>query len=370
MFRVIRYIVEKEFKQIFRNKTMVGLILGMPVLQLFILSYAADFEVKNINIFIDNNDDSPTSTALIHKIAASNYFKLADVSTYADGLDLLKENKVDVILSIPQKFGKDIQTLKPTSVAVILDAINSSKAAISNNYLQNIILQFSKEQLTSKTKISIIPGIQVVNRNWYNPTLDYKVFMVPGILVLLITMISLFLSSMNIVREKEVGTIEQLNVTPIKKYQFILGKLLPFVVLGVVEFTIGLLIASLWFHTPIEGSLVLLYIFTIVYLTLILGMGMFISTFTNTQQQAMFIAWFFSVIFILMSGLFTPIESMPVWAQKIADLNPIKYYVDVIRLVMLKGSTFIDVSKQFVIIVVYSIILNALAVLNYRKTSG
>jgi len=370
MFRVIRYIVEKEFKQIFRNKTMVGLIIGMPVLQLFILSYAADFEVKNINIFIDNNDDSPTSVALIHKIDASNYFKLTDVNTYADGLDLLKENKVDVILSIPQNFGKDINSLKPTRVAVILDAINSSKAAISNNYLQNIILQFSEEQLTSRTKIAIMPGIKVINRNWYNPTLDYKVFMVPGILVLLITMISLFLSSMNIVREKEVGTIEQLNVTPIKKYQFILGKLLPFVVLGVVEFTIGLLIASLWFHTPIEGSLVLLYIFTIVYLTLILGMGMFISTFTNTQQQAMFIAWFFSVIFILMSGLFTPIESMPVWAQKIADLNPIKYYVDVIRLVMLKGSTFMDVSKQFLIIVIYSIILNALAVLNYRKTSG
>jgi len=370
MFRVVRYIVEKEFKQIFRNRTMMGLILGMPVLQLFILSYAADFEVKNINIFIENNDNSPASVELIHKIAASNYFILADVSTYTDGLYLLKQNKVDVILSIPQNFGKNIQTNISTDVAVTLDAINSSKAAISNNYLQNIIFQFSKEQVSSKTKITIIPGIEVINRNWYNPTLDYKVFMVPGILVLLITMISLFLSSMNIVREKEIGTIEQLNVTPIKKYQFILGKLLPFVVLGVLEFTIGLFIAVFWFHTPTEGSLILLYIFTIVYLTLILGMGMFISTFTNTQQQAMFIAWFFSVIFILMSGLFTPIESMPVWAQKLSDLNPIKYYVDVIRLVMLKGSSFMDVSKQFIIIVIYSILLNALAVLNYRKTSG
>ncbi len=349
---------------------MMGLILGMPVLQLFILSYAADFEVKNIRIFIENMDDSPVSVALIHKISASNYFDLTDVNNYSDGLDLLKQNKVDVILSIPQNFSRDINSGKSTSIALILDAINSSKAGISQNYLQNIIFQFSKEQLTSKTEINIIPGIEVINRNWYNPTLDYKVFMVPGILVLLITMISLFLSSMNIVREKEVGTIEQLNVTPIKKYQFILGKLLPFVVLGIVEFTIGLLIAVFWFHTPTEGSLVLLYIFTVVYLTLILGMGMFISTFTNTQQQAMFIAWFFSVIFILMSGLFTPIESMPVWAQKISDLNPIKYYVDVIRLVMLKGSTFMDVSRQFIIIVVYSIILNALAVINYRKTSG
>ncbi len=246
MFRVIRYIIEKEFKQIFRNKTMVGIIFGMPVIQLFILSYAADFEVKNINIFINNNDNSPVSVSLIQKISASKYFDLAEVSTYNEGLELLKRNKIDVILSLPQNFGKDIHTGHETSIAVTLDAINSSKAGISNNYLQGIIFQFSKEQLTSKTKIDIIPGIEVINRNWYNPTLDYKVFMVPGILVILITMISLFLSSMNIVREKEIGTIEQLNVTPIRKYQFIVGKLLPFVVLGIMEFTIGLLICYFW----------------------------------------------------------------------------------------------------------------------------
>ncbi len=370
MFRKIRHIIEKEFKQIFRNKTMVGLIFGMPVLQLFILSYAADFEVKNINIFIQDNDKSPTSTELIQKISSSDYFDIKDVDTYKNGLSLVEKNKADVILSIPQDFGKKINTGNKTTIAITLDAINGSKAGVTQNYLQNIILQFSKEKLNEKIKIDVIPGIDLINRNWYNPTLDYKVFMVPGILVLLITMISLFLSSMNIVREKEVGTIEQLNVTPIKKGEFIIGKLLPFVVLGIAEFTIGLLIATLWFHTPIEGSLLLLYIFTIVYLTLILGMGMFISTFTDTQQQAMFIAWFFSVIFILMSGLFTPIESMPDWAQIVSDFNPIKYYVDVMRLVMLKGSSFANVSYQFIIIVIYSIVLNALAVLNYRKTSG
>jgi ABC-2 type transport system permease protein len=369
MFRTIRTIIEKEFKQIFRNKTMVGLIFGMPVMQLFILSYAADYEVKNINIFIDDNDNSSTSIALIHKIEASKYFELIDVSTYSEGLNLLDYNKVDVILSIPQRFEKNLQT-SITTTSIVLDAINGSKAGITQNYLQNIIVQFSKEQLSSRIKIETIPGIEIINRNWYNPTLDYKIFMVPGILVLLITMISLFLSSMNIVKEKEDGTIEQLNVTPIKKYEFVIGKLLPFVVLGIVEFTIGLIIAVFWFNTPIEGSLITLYIFTIAYLTLILGMGMFISTFTETQQQAMFIAWFFSVIFILMSGLFTPIESMPNWAQIISNFNPIKYYVDVIRLVMLKGSSFINVSKQFGIITTYSIILNALAVMNYRKTSG
>ena len=369
MFRTIRYIVEKEFKQIFRNKTMVGLIFGMPVLQLMILSYAADFEVKNINIFVDDMDNSHTSTELIQKIGASSYFDIYNVSNYNEALSQLEKNKVDVILSIPQSFSKNLQSGKTVTIAIILDAINSSKAGITHIYLQNIITQFSKEQLSEKIKVDIIPGIKVINHNWYNPTLDYKIFMVPGILVLLITMISLFLSSMNIVREKEVGTIEQLNVTPIKKYEFVLGKLLPFVALGLIEFTIGLIIAFFWFNTPIEGNIITLYLFTFVYLTLILGMGMFISTFTETQQQAMFIAWFFSVIFILMSGLFTPIESMPTWAQWLSDINPIKYYVDVIRLVMLKGSTFVNVKNQFIIIVIYSIILNGLAVSNYRKTS-
>jgi ABC-2 type transport system permease protein len=370
MLRTVRHIVKKEFLQIFRNKTMVGLIFGMPIIQLFIFSYTANFEVKNINIFVEDNDKSSMSVELIQKIKASDYFILTDVSTYENGLVMMEDNNVDVIFSIPENFSKDFTAGANTSIAVVLDAINGLKAGVTQNYLQNILLGFSKEKMAGVIKLETVPGIEVVNQNWYNPTLDYKIFMVPGILVLLITMTSLFLSAMNIVREKEVGTIEQLNVTPIRKWEFILGKLLPFILLGIIEFTLGLLIAFLWFRTPIEGSILILYLFTIVYLTLILGIGMFISTITETQQQSMFLAWFFSVIFILMSGLFTPIESMPVWAQRISDLNPIKYYVDVIRLVMLKGSSFVNVSKQFAIIVIYSVVLNSLAILSYRKTSG
>ena len=178
---------------------------------------------------------------------------------------------------------------------------------------------------------------------WYNETLNYKTFMVPGILVLLVTMITLFLSGMNIVREKEIGTLEQINVTPIKKYQFIIGKLFPFWLLGLVLLTIGLIISKLLFDIPILGSLSLMYFYTSIYILVILGIGLFISNFTNTQQQAMFIAWFFMVIFILMSGLFTPIASMPPWAQTITDFNPIKYYVEVMRMVMLKGAGLKDI---------------------------
>jgi ABC-2 type transport system permease protein len=163
--------------------------------------------------------------------------------------------------------------------------------------------------------------------------------------------------------------LEQINVTPIKKYQFIIGKLFPFWVLGLVILTIGLLIAKLVFDVPMLGSLGLIYAFTSVYLLLILGMGLFISNHTDTQQQAMFIAWFFMVIFILMSGLFTPIESMPKWAQNITLFNPIRYFVEIIRMVMLKGASFSDIKRPFIIIITYAFVLNTLAIFSYKKVN-
>jgi len=193
--------------------------------------------------------------------------------------------------------------------------------------------------------------------------------MVPGIIVLLVTMITLFLSGMNIVREKEIGTLEQINVTPIKKSQFIIGKLFPFWVIGLGLLSIGLIIAKVLFNVPIIGNLGLMYLYTSIYILVILGIGLFISNFTDTQQQAMFISWFFMVIFILMSGLFTPIESMPKWAQIITEFNPIKYFVQVMRMVMLKGSGIIDILPQLLKTILYALIMNGLAVWSYKKTN-
>ncbi len=211
--------------------------------------------------------------------------------------------------------------------------------------------------------------IETIPLFWYNETLNYKTFMVPGILVMLVTMITLFLSGMNIVREKEIGTLEQINVTPIKKHHFIIGKLFPFLVLGLVLLTVGLIIAKLLFNIPIVGSIGLLYLYTVVYILVVLGIGLFISNFTDTQQQAMFIAWFFMVIFILMSGLFTPIESMPKWAQVLTEFNPIKYFVQVMRMVMLKGAGFTDIYPQLIKTFAYAVLMNGLAVFSYKKVS-
>lgn len=368
--RKILLIVQKEFKQIFRNKMMRPILFLMPVVQLVVLSYSADFTVTNINIYIEDHDHTSMSHSLSQEIAESEYFNLIEVgNSYEEAYAMVEKNEVDVILTIPQDFSKNMHSGQAISLAVFADAINGTKAGISLNYLQNIIAKFSLEEMEQTGIDMNIPGIKTSKRDWYNPDLNYKFFMVPGILVLLVTIIALFLSGMNIVREKEIGTIEQLNVTPIRKYQFIIGKLLPFLILGMIEFTIGLVIALLWFKVPFEGNFLLIYGFTIVYLVLILGMGMFISTITNSQQQALFLAWFFMVIFILMSGLFTPIESMPVWAQNLTLFNPIRYYVDVIRLVMLKGSGISNILVHIFVITGSAILINLLAMISYRKTA-
>ena len=370
----ILFIIQKEFKQIFRNKGMLPIIFVLPIIQLVILSNAATFEIKNIKFSYVDHDKTSFSRELIDKFEASTYFNvLTDFPSSKLATSAMLKGEVDVILEIPQYFEKDLTKNQYTNISVIINAIDGAAAGVENVYINQIIKDFNKNAqvklIQPSSKLQTPQSITSIPSFWYNKTLNYKTFMVPGILVLLVTMITLFLSGMNIVREKEIGTLEQINVTPIKKYQFIIGKLFPFWVIGLGLLSIGLIIAKLLFNVPIIGSIFLLYFFTSFYLLVILGIGFFISNFTETQQQAMFISWFFTVIFILMSGLFTPIESMPVWAQYITEFNPIKYFVQVMRMVMLKGSNFTDILPLFIKTVIYAIIMNTLAVISYKKTT-
>ena len=372
--KTILYIIQKEFKQIFRNKGMLPIIFVLPLLQLIILSNAATFEVKNIKFGYINNDHTSTSRALIERFNASTYFDvLTNFSSERLASSEMLKGEVDVVLEIPHYFERDLQKEKQTSLGVTINAIDGAAAGLENVYTTQIIQRFNqniKVDLMQTSEKQIQPvTIDTIPLFWYNETLNYKTFMVPGILVLLVTMITLFLSGMNIVREKEIGTLEQINVTPIKKSQFIIGKLFPFWVIGMGILTVGLIIARVIFNVPILGSLPLMYLYTSIYILVILGIGLFISNFTDTQQQAMFIAWFFTVIFILMSGLFTPIESMPEWAQILTEFNPIKYFVEVMRMVMLKGSGFMDILPQLSKTLLYAFIMNGLAVWSYKKTN-
>jgi ABC-2 type transport system permease protein len=373
--KTILFIIQKEFKQIFRNKGMLPIIFVLPLIQLLILSNAASFEIQNIKFSYIDHDHSAASRELISKFEASKSFKIINQFNTKEQANLeMQKGNVDIILEIPTHFERNLITEKNTTLSVSINAIDGASAGVENVYISQIIGTYNQkiqsQLLQYKEGSFVVPqNIITIPSFWYNNTLNYKTYMVPGILVLLVTMITLFLSAMNIVREKEIGTLEQINVTPIRKHQFIIGKLFPFWILGLVILTVGLLIAKLVFNVPMLGNLGLIYAFTSVYLLLILGIGLFISNHTDTQQQAMFISWFFMVIFILMSGLFTPIESMPQWAQNITLFNPIRYFVEIIRMVMLKGAAFSDITTQFFIITAYAIILNALAVFSYKKVN-
>jgi ABC-2 type transport system permease protein len=373
--KTILFIIQKEFRQIYRNKGMLPVIFILPLVQLLILSNAASFEIKNIKFSYVDNDHSVASRELISKFEASKYFNIIEsFSSKKEAKLQMQTGKVDVILEIPNHFERDLIIENNTNLSLSINAIDGAAAGVENVYISQIITGFNQKiqtQLYQYNDASYVQPVNIVTipSFWYNNTLNYKTFMVPGILVLLVTMLTLFLSSMNIVREKELGTLEQINVTPIQKYQFIVGKLFPFWVLGLVILTVGLTIAKVIFSVPILGSIGLIYFFTSVYLLVILGIGLIISNFSDTQQQAMFVAWFFTVIFILMSGLFTPIESMPQWAQNVTALNPIRYFVEIIRMVMLKGATFSDISRPFFIIVFYAFVLNGIAVWSYRKVN-
>jgi len=370
--RTIIFLLEKEFRQIFRNKTLLAIILFVPVVQLMILPLAANYEVKNINLAIVNYDNSAYAQQLITRITASGYFRLTSFDhAYADALEYIESDRADLVLEIPRNFEKNLIRENQETLFLAVNAINGVKAGLGATYLNTIILEYNRDILVSWNRPSGVTGsvIRVVPSNWYNPYMNYRLFMVPGILAILVTMIGGYLSALNIVKEKETGTIEQINVTPIRKHHFIFGKLIPFWILGLIVFTLGLIVGWAVYGIVPVGSLAVLYFFVSLYLLAVLGLGLLISTYTETQQQAMFIAFFFVMIFILMSGLFTPVDSMPPWAQVISRLNPVTYFIEVMRMVVLKGSGLRDILTEIVAVVVFAIVFNTWAVVNYKKTS-
>ncbi|HMI08637.1 MAG TPA: ABC transporter permease [Flavobacterium sp.] len=371
--KTLSFLLRKEFRQIFRNKSILAIIFIMPTIQFLILPLAANYEVKNINLSVVDNDKSPYSQKLIAKITASGYFKLESYdASYGLAMHNIESDKSDLILEIPKGFERNLIRENKQQLFIAVNAINGSKAGLGASYLSQTIAAFNNDirtELIVPPKIPPSPQIEIDTVNWFNVHLNYKLFFVPGILALLVTMVGGFLTALNIVKEKEIGTIEQINVTPIKKYHFILAKLIPFWILANAVFTIGLLLAYFVYGIIPEGNIAVMYAFIAIYLLAALGFGLLVSTYCETQQQAMLIMFFFMLIFILMGGLFTPIESMPAWAQWISKLNPISYLIEVMRMFILKGSGFKDVLPQFAAIIGFAIFFNGWAVLNYRKTN-
>jgi ABC-2 type transport system permease protein len=368
------FIIQKEFLQIFRNRAMLPIIFAVPVIQLIILVHAATFEIKNIDIVVIDQDLSGLSKNLTKKFEGSSFFNLRGVIfDTPKAQKLLEEGKIEVYLNIHAGFEKQLMTEQQAKVGIFVDAVNSRNAGLISGYILNILQNYNGEILgeilPDISGISPRKKITVHEAYWYNPELNYKNFMVPGILVILVTLIGMFLSAMNIVREKEIGTIEQLNVTPIGKFQFIIGKLVPFMLLGLLEFSIGLAIGKVGFHIPIEGSLVLIYSAVVVFLFAVLAIGLLISTVNDTQQQALLVAYFFMMLFLLMSGLFTPVEGMPLWAHWLNIINPVAYFLKINRMIIMKGSGLMDIKTDLLSLFALGFVIFNLAVIRYKKTA-
>lgn len=371
--RTILYLIRKEFLQIFRNKFISKAIFGVPIVQMLLLVPAVTFEIKNVRLCVIDRDMSSDSRALVNQLEGSTFFKIKYLTfSEEEANNLIHRNKCDLILQIPSGFGKNIGLGNPGKVLATVNAINATSAQLSWGYLNGVLRDYNMNILIENAgdlTAASIPQIQVTNRYWYNEMLNYKFYMLPGILVILVTAIGFLLAGLNLVREKEVGTIEQINVTPVRKYHFIIAKMVPFLIIGLIDLAIGLLIGKLTFNIPFEGSLGLLFLGSAIFLVAVLGLAIFLSTFSSTQQQYMFVAFFFLIIFILMGGIFTPVDSMPMWAQKFDLVNPMAYLMRINRMIMLKGSTFQDISRDIYLLTLIAISFTTLAVNRYRKTA-
>lgn len=371
--KTIIFLLQKEFRQIFRNKTLLPMIFGVPLIQMLVLVYAATFDMKNIDLVVLDKDHSSASRELVGKFDGIPFFNLRySVSGIKDGEYLILTDEADAMLIIPSDMEHNMVREGEAKIQLIINAIDGNSAQLIYAYAAQIIADYNKDLVLEWKGLpdhSSPAGAEITENYWYNTYLDYKWYMAPGILAILVTIIGMFMSGMNLVREKETGTIEQLNVTPLKKHQFIIGKLVPFWIIALFDLAFGLFIAWLVFDLPIRGNLFVLFLLAGIYLISVLGLGLFISTVSETQQQVMFVSFFFMMIFILMGGIFTPVESMPAWAQMVDRLNPIYYFMKIMRNIILKGSGFWDLIHEFLALIILGSFFLTLAVWRYRKTT-
>ena len=367
---VIKYLVEKEFKQTFRDSFLPKLIFGFPIMVMLVFPWAVTMEYKNINLAVVDNCRDAYSHRLVEKSFSSGYFRLVDVAgSYDEAMEGVELGKTDVILEIPATFDRNLLKESYTPILISANTVNGMKGGLGSAYLSSIVTDFNREIVSKRGMASskTAPRIEVVVQNRFNPRLDYKVFMVPALMVMLLTMLCGFLPALNIVGEKERGTIEQINVTPVHKFTFIVAKLIPYWFMGFLALTICFGLARLIYGLLPAGSLLTIYLYAALYILTMSGLGLVISNYSSTIQQAMFIIFFFIMLFILISGLFTPISAMPRWAQIIADFNPLKYFMQVMRQVYLKGSSIAELAPQAFALGCFVLFFNGWAILSYRK---
>ncbi len=366
--RVILILIKKEFLQVFRNSLLWKILIIAPLAEFLLFPYTADYEIKKLNIAFIDRDHSTTTNSIINTFTASGYFiSYGNLPSKRDALQLMDDDEIDFIVEFPHDFEKQILNRHIPNIAITANAINSVKAGIGTSYVQAVLYDFMEEMGEGTIIEESQSNIFTTNIYWFNEQMNYKNLIVPGILVILVTLIGAYVTALNLVREKEIGTIEQVNVTPIRKWHFLVGKMIPFWILGLAEFMIGLVLMYAMFGISVQGSLLLLLFATSIYLLVMLGLGFFISSISENQLQAMFIVFFLFIVFVLLSGLFTPLEGMPQWALYINYLNPMSFFMDVMTGIILKGSNIHDIQNQMIILSIMAVIINTAAIASYQQ---
>lgn len=366
--RTLLVLLEKEFRQFVRNAFMPKMVIVFPLLVMLVIPWVATMDVKHVGVSIVDNDHSEVSRRIIQKIKSSDYFSLKGVTeSYEEAFDWLETEGVDVILTIPKDFELAMTGHSAKRIGIDVNGTNALKGGLGSQYMIQVVRQAFTE--LQQEQGSIVPAEMFTVRNLYNPTFNYQHFMVPALMIILLILICGFLPGLNLVGEKEFGTIEQINVTPVSRFLFTLAKLIPYWIIGFVVITLAMLLAWWVYGLTPAGSLVSIYLAALFFILTMSGLGITIANRSSTMQQTMFVMFFFIMIFVLMSGLLTPIESMPTWAQVITYILPPRYFVEVMRAVYLKGASLVELWPQYVALVGFAGLFNAIAALTYKKQS-
>jgi ABC-2 type transport system permease protein len=367
--RRVLHLVKKELLELRQDPRLFGIVIMAPIIQLTVLGYAATTDVKDVPIVIVDPDRSAESRALVARFEASDNFKLVAMLDSTDGIDRwLDRGDAWMALSIPADYGERVEGRQPVTLQVVADGTDANSTTVAIGYARALVAGYAQDLGPSG---AAAPPVSLELRVWFNPELESRDFMIPGIVAMLLLVVTTNLSAMAIVREKEVGTLEQLNVTPLARWELILGKLLPYGLIGIVDVVLVLLVALYWFQVPMLGSVLLLFAMSLVYLLSTLGLGLFISSISNTQQQAMLTTTFFFLMpMIYLSGFVFPIENMPGWIQPATYLIPLRYFLVIVRGIFLKGVGLETLWPQALALLSWGTTVLALAALRSSKRLG
>lgn len=372
------FLIQKEFKQFFRNKFFPKMIVGFPVMVILVFPWVANMEIKNVRVGILDFDKSAFSRELTQKVEASSYFKVhnANLRSQEAANFCINTNSCDIIIEIPSHFESRFYSEKFAPLALYANAINSVKGTLGAGYLSSIIGEFGVQK--SAVLASFAPNgvlnsaqkTQILSAFMFNPHLDYKLYMIPALMVMVLTLLCGFLPAFNIVAEKQSGNIEQINVSPLPKSLFILSKIIPYWIMGLFVLSLCFAFAFLVYGFASKGGYASIYAFAFVYILFVTGFGLVISNYSSTLQQAMFVSYFFVLILLLISGLFTSVKSMPFWAQILTYANPLRYFIEALRGIFLRGENLANSTAlllNLAILFIFALIFNAWAIQSYKK---